>query len=120
MTIRNIRSIVFAGTLATIGVSTPVFATGPYHPANSEVGVTYHPEHASKTAREQVVAELSEAQKQRSWSASSRGAPWPIARTAEPRTRAQVNAELQQAMALPTWSAINRGAPWPSATLDGK
>ncbi|MBU1357590.1 MAG: DUF4148 domain-containing protein [Gammaproteobacteria bacterium] len=122
MSIRTLRSVATVSALAAaILAPATVFAAGPYHPAPTEAGVTYHPEHASTRSRDQVVAEFDQATKHPSWNtAMSRGAPWPVTRSAEPKTRDQVNAELQVAMKNPAWSSVSRGAPWPPILANAK
>ena len=121
MSTRILSSLAIVGAVATAVVPISAFAAGAYHPTTSEMGATYHPDHASKATRDQIVAELDQAKKHPAWnSALSRGAPWPTERSAEPKTRAQVNAELQEAMKHPAWSAISRGAPWPPAPAVAK
>lgn len=74
-------------------------AAGPYHPAPTEAGVTYHPDHAgSGKTRSQVLAELDTASKQRAWTSASRGAPWPPTNTGIGKARDEVHGETLQAM----------------------
>lgn len=109
------------GAMAILIASSSAMAAGPYHPSSNEAGATYHPEHASANQRNQVMAELNAATRHPSWgTAISRGAPWPIAKTGEPKTRAQVNAELATAMKSPAWNSVSRGAPWPPVLADAK
>lgn len=82
-------------------------------PTPNEAGATYHPEHASKRSRADIDSDLNSAMKQPAWNAASRGAPWPVAKTGEPKSRAQVVAELDVAMKHPAWNSVSRGAPWP-------
>ena len=119
---RTLRSIAIVSALVvTILAPATVSAAGPYHPAPTEAGFTHHPEHAIARSRDQVVAEFNQAQKHPSWNtAMSRGAPWPVTRSAEPKTRAQVNQELERAMKHPAWSSVSRGAPWPAVMADAK
>ena len=120
MTKSNVRSLVSAAALASfLAVPVIALANGVYHPAPNEAGVTYHPEHAGAKTSQQVAAELDAATKHPAWQTSmSRGAPWPVAKSAEPKTRDQVNAELQAAMKHPAWNSASRGAPWPVVTVD--
>lgn len=90
-------------------------AASPYHPAPTEAGVTYNPDHVgNEKTRSQVLAELDTASKLRAWTSASRGAPWPMATTGPGKTRAEVQQELFEAMKHPAWSSISRGAPWPA------
>lgn len=121
----NLRTALTAtsaiGTIAVLVVSSNAIAAGPYHPSSNEAGATHHPEHASANQRNQVTAELSAATKHPAWgTAISRGAPWPVAKTGEPKSRSQVNAELATAMKSPAWNSVSRGAPWPPVLADAK
>ncbi|RYE59374.1 MAG: DUF4148 domain-containing protein [Hyphomicrobiales bacterium] len=122
MSIRILRSAAIVSAVAAAAfVPAIVSAAGAYHPSSQEEGVAYHPAHASKANRGQVTSELSQAMKHPSWNtAISRGAPWPVASSGEPKTRAQVNAELQAAMKSPAWNSVSRGAPWPPASATVK
>lgn len=116
MSVRTLSSVAAVAAFATtMLVPLSASADGAYHPSNDEAGATYHPSHASTTTGSQVAADLAKAQKHPAWNTSiSRGAPWPVAKTGEPKTRDQVNAELKAAMQHPAWSNVSRGAPWPT------
>lgn len=122
MSVRTLSSLAAAVALtAAVLVPISAFAAGAYHPSNGEAGATYHPDHASTSSSEQVAADLQKAQQHPAWNtAISRGAPWPVAKTGEPKTRAQVNAELNAAMQHPAWKNVSRGAPWPTYVADKK
>lgn len=122
MSIRRLTSVAAAAAFTTIVlVPNSAFAADAYHPANGESGATYHPDHASTASSQQVAADLLKAQQHPAWNtAISRGAPWPVAKTGEPKTREQVNAELNAAMQHPAWKNVSRGAPWPTVVADKK
>lgn len=121
MSVRIFSSLAVVITVTAAVVPISAFAAGAYHPMTSEIGATYHPDHASVATRDQIIAELDQAKKHPAWnSALSRGAPWPAERSGEPKTRAQVNAELQTAMKDPAWNSVSRGAPWPPAPAIAK
>ncbi|PNG48937.1 MULTISPECIES: hypothetical protein [unclassified Variovorax] len=121
MSIRSLTSVAAAAAFATtLLVPVSALADGAYHPATGELGATYHPQHASATSGSQVAADLEKAQKHPAWNAASRGAPWPVAKSGEPKTRDQVNAELNAAMKDPAWKNVSRGAPWPTVVADPK
>ena len=109
------HSLVVAAGAATLLLAPAAMAAGAYHPANTEAGATFHPEHASTKTRDQVNAEFAVAAKHPAWQpAISRGAPWPVVKTGPGLTREQVNADLQAAMKHPAWDRVSRGgAPWP-------
>lgn len=114
MSIRTLRSAVTAAVLVAATLSAAsASAAGAYHPSPNEAGATYHLEHASKRSRADIDSDLNSAMKHPAWNAASRGAPWPVANTGEPKTRAQVVAELDGAMKHPAWNSVSRGAPWP-------
>ena len=120
MTPCNTPSLVSAAALASVlAVPVSALADGVYHPAPNEAGVTYHPDHLGNKTSQQVAEELDAATKHPAWQTSmSRGAPWPVAKSAEPKTRDQVSAELQAAMKHPAWNSVSRGAPWPAFKVD--
>lgn len=122
MSTRHVRSIVaFSVFSAAAFASLTVFAAGPYHPASTEAGVTYHPDHGSTRARGEVAAEFDQATKHPAWSsAMSRGAPWPVSRAGTPKTREQVQAELAAVMMHPAWNAVSRGASWPAGMIESR
>ena len=104
----KVRTVVATLSLAVLAV--PAFASGVIHSANSEMGYTTHPDHATPgLTRAQVLAELQSAQK----------APnWPLVRLGETPTRfeskltrAEVEADLLRAQKHPTWTARRAGAP---------
>ncbi|MBP6898238.1 MULTISPECIES: DUF4148 domain-containing protein [Pseudacidovorax] len=112
------HSLVAAAGAATLLLAPAAMAAGAYHPATTEAGATFHPEHASTKTREQVNADLQTAMKHPAWDRVSRGAPWPVAKTGPGLTREQVNADLQAAMKHPAWDRVSRGgAPWPVERL---
>lgn len=114
MSIRHFHSAVTTPVvLAAFLLPMSASAAGAYHPASNEAGATYHPEHAAKLSRDQVGTDLNAAMQQPGWNSASRGAPWPVAKSAEPKTRAQVVSELETAMKHPAWNSVSRGAPWP-------
>lgn len=115
------RTAVTAGFGVILLSGTSAFAAGPYHPASSEAGATYHPDHVVSRSRTAVEADLGTAMRHPSWgTAISRGAPWPVARTEQPKTREQVKAELAAAMKNPAWNMVSKGAPWPVVLSDAK
>lgn len=88
---------------AALGVATLVpataMATGLYHPAPTEAGVTVHPDHVGKgRTNDQVVAELNAAMRSPAWATASRGAPWPAASAGQPRSRDDVYRETVEAL----------------------
>lgn len=114
MSIRTLRSAATAAAVAAAAFSAvSASAAGAYHLTPNEAGATYHPEHASKRSRADIDSDLNSAMRQPAWNAASRGAPWPVAKTGEPKSRAQVVAELDTAMKHPAWNSVSRGAPWP-------
>lgn len=121
MSIRILRSAAIVSAVAAALAPATVLAAGAYHPSSQEEGVAFQPDHVSKATREQVAGELSQAMKHPAWNtAISRGAPWPVASSGQPKTRAEVNAELQAAMKSPAWNSVSRGAPWPPAPANVK
>ncbi|WP_183022827.1 DUF4148 domain-containing protein [Variovorax sp. UMC13] len=122
MSNRQLRSALALSVIAAAALAPlTVFAAGPFHPAPTEAGVTYHPDHANTRTRGEVVAEFNQATKHRSWNTSmSRGAPWPVSSTETPKTREQVQAELAFAMKHPAWNAVSRGASWPAGMIESK
>jgi hypothetical protein len=84
---------------ATLTAPLVASAASPYHPAPTEAGVTYHPDHAGgDKTRSQVLAELDTASKERAWASTSRGAPWPVTSAVAAKTRDEVQAENLKAM----------------------
>lgn len=122
MSTRHIRSIVALSACAAAAVAPfTAFAAGPYHPAPTEAGATYHPDHAGARSRGEVVAEFNQAIQHPAWNTSmSRGAPWPVSRAETPKTREQVKAELAAVMKHPAWNAVSRGASWPADMVESK
>lgn len=97
-------------TLACAALTAPAFAGQVLHGANSEMGYTIHPDHATQgLTREQVRAELMAAKAQPSWAQMRVGAT--PTRFESKMTRAEVEAELLRAQKHPTWSARRLGAP---------
>ncbi len=119
---RQLRSVAVLSAIAAAAlIPHAVFAAGPYHPAPTEAGVTYHPDHASTRARGEVIAEFNQAAKHPRWStAMSRGAPWPVSSAETPKTREQVQAELATVMKHPAWNAVSRGASWPADMIESR
>ncbi len=74
-------------------------AANPYHPAPTEAGVTYHPDHMSNdSTRAQVMAEFDTARKQPFWRWANLGAPWPAAKVGPGKSRDVVYRETVDAM----------------------
>ena len=113
LTPRTFAIVIAVGAAASAPLA--ALAAGPYHPAPTEAGVTYHPEHASSDkSRSQVLAELDTAMGNPAWKNVSRGAPWPAAPVSAGKTRAEVQQELREAMRHPAWPSASRGVPWPA------
>lgn len=71
-------------------------ATSIYHAASSEVGFTYHPDHATNgKTRAEVLAELEAARKDGTLELIQRGAPLPIKNAGPAKTRQQVIDEMR-------------------------
>lgn len=102
-------AVIFATTF--VALSTPAFATGVIHSANTEIGYTTHPDHAQPgKTRAEVRAEIEQAKTGGTWQYHRIGVPIP-AKAGTPLTRAQVEAELLRAQKHPSWSARRVGAP---------
>ena len=71
-------------------------ASSMWHPAPTEEGFTYHPDHFQSTkTRAQVMAEVEAALKDGTLAILQRGAPLPIKSSAAPKTRQQVVDEMR-------------------------
>lgn len=87
-----------AALAATAALALPGLAQADsvYHPANGEVGFTYHPEHFKSTkSRAEVIAEVEAARKDGTLALLQRGAPLPVKSTAPAKTRQQVIDEMR-------------------------
>lgn len=83
---------VFTAAITLPGLS---FANSMWHPANSEVGFTYHPDHVKSTmTRAAVLAEVEAARKDGTLALMQRGAPLPAKAVGPSRTRQQVISEV--------------------------
>lgn len=83
---------------AVLGMALPMAAQAEsiWHPANTEAGVTYHPDHFKSTkTRAQVVTEVESARKDGSLVLLQRGLPLPIKSSEAPKTRQQVIDEMR-------------------------
>ncbi|TFZ04596.1 DUF4148 domain-containing protein [Ramlibacter rhizophilus] len=97
-------------TFACLAAAAPAFAGQVIHGANTEMGYTVHPDHASQgLTREQVRAELMAAKAHPSWAQLRVGAS-PTSFQSK-LSRAEVEAELLRAQMHPTWNARRVGAP---------
>ncbi|AMR78847.1 TPA: DUF4148 domain-containing protein [Pseudomonas aeruginosa] len=71
-------------------------ANSIWHPAPTEEGFTYHPDHWKSTkTRAQVMAEVEVARKDGTLALMARGLPVPIKSSESPKTRAQVIEEMR-------------------------
>ncbi len=71
-------------------------ASSMWHPAPTEEGFTYHPDHFQSTkTRAQVMAEVEAALKDGTRAILQRGAPLPIKSSEAPKTRQQVVDEMR-------------------------
>ena len=71
-------------------------ASSMWHPAPTEEGFTYHPDHFQSTkTRAQVMAEVEAARKDGTLTLMQRGLPVPIKSSAAPKTRQQVVDEMR-------------------------
>lgn len=67
-----------------------------WHPAPTEQGFTYHPDHWKSTkTRAEVIAEVEAARKDGTLRLLQRGIPLPIKSSEPPKTRAQVVEEMR-------------------------
>ena len=88
------RSQVLLPLVAMTLAAPAVFADSTIHPAQTEMGYTYHPDHAqSARTREQASAEIEASKKDGSYAFNRVGAPQP-ARITAPKTRQQVIDEM--------------------------
>lgn len=95
------RSFIALTIVIGSAVASPLAASAAseYHPAPTEAGVTYHPDHMSNNrTRAQIVAETDAARKHPFWRLASVGAPWPAAKTGPGRSRDEVYRETVEAM----------------------
>lgn len=81
---------------ATLAMPALSSADSLWHPANGEVGYSYHPNHATVTkSREQVAAEIAAARKDGTMWLALRGVPIPVRSTAPGNTRQQVADQIR-------------------------
>lgn len=100
----------YLATLSLVALAAPAFASGVIHNANTEMGYTTHPEHATTgLTRAQVLEQLQSAQKDPAWNQMRVGVT--PSKFTPSLTRAEVEAELQRAQKHPTWAARRVGAP---------
>ncbi|MBN9428743.1 MAG: DUF4148 domain-containing protein [Burkholderiales bacterium] len=81
---------------ATFALPSLAHADSMYHPANGEVGFTYHPEHfKSNKTRAEVVAEVEAARKDGTLRFYQLGLPIPVKNAGPGKTRQQVIDEMR-------------------------
>lgn len=108
MTIRTLLT-----TVAFAAIASPAMAAGVIHPANTEMGYTTHPDHATQgKSRDQVVADMEQAKKEGLWQYHRFGAPVPVKGAS--MTRDEVLADLDRAQKHPSWAQRRVGAPVPA------
>lgn len=67
-----------------------------YHPAPTDEGFTFHPDHWKSTkTRAEVIAEVEAARKDGTLSLIQRGLPLPVKSSEPPKTRSQVVEEMR-------------------------
>lgn len=80
---------------AVLAAPTAALAGSLWHPANNEVGFTFHPDHSTSTkTRAEVLKELEEAKADGSYYYLQRGLPVPARDTGPGKTRQEVIDEL--------------------------
>ncbi|GAA0530883.1 MULTISPECIES: DUF4148 domain-containing protein [Burkholderiales] len=86
-----LQAVVFATALPMAAQANSI-----WHPAPTEEGFTYHPDHFKSTkTRAQVLAEVEAARKDGSLALLQRGVPLPIKSTEPRKTRQQVLDEMR-------------------------
>lgn len=86
-----LKAIVLAAALPTAAQ-----ANSLWHPASTEAGFTYHPDHFKSTkTRAEVMAEVEAARKDGTLALIQIGAPLPIKSFEAPKTRQQVVDEMR-------------------------